>query len=123
MGTRTPYRECPRCGAHIDAGEICDCHRERDAEDREAPAPSAGPRMKLIAVCREVNKYTGQVAVYKIEKEITGEDVRNPGEAEPGIALFHDDFRPLGAVRGSNRGDIAAADGHGGGRGPNRRNR
>ena len=33
--------------------------------------------MKLIAVCREVNKYTGQVAVYKIEKEITGEDVRN----------------------------------------------
>ena len=22
---RTPYRVCPRCGAHLDAGEACDC--------------------------------------------------------------------------------------------------
>lgn len=21
----TPYKKCPRCGAHIDAGESCDC--------------------------------------------------------------------------------------------------
>lgn len=26
----TPYRECPNCGAHLDAGEPCDCtHKER----------------------------------------------------------------------------------------------
>lgn len=23
----TPYRECPNCGAHLDAGELCDCRR------------------------------------------------------------------------------------------------
>lgn len=27
-----PYKVCPACGAHLDAGEICDCKRERDAE-------------------------------------------------------------------------------------------
>ena len=45
----TPYRECPNCGAHLDAGEPCDCaHKERD------PRPAAEPekplqRMRLIA--------------------------------------------------------------------------
>lgn len=24
---KTPYRVCPRCGAHLDAGETCDCRQ------------------------------------------------------------------------------------------------
>ena len=54
----TPYRECPNCGAHLDAGEPCDCaQKERD------PRPAAEPekplqRMHLMVVCREVNKET-----------------------------------------------------------------
>ena len=24
-----PYRECPHCGAHLDAGEKCDCQTVR----------------------------------------------------------------------------------------------
>ncbi len=37
-----PYRECPHCGAHLDAGEICDCRTERERWaiiEREPPAP------------------------------------------------------------------------------------
>lgn len=37
-----PYRECPHCGAHLDAGEICDCRTERERRaviEREPPAP------------------------------------------------------------------------------------
>lgn len=37
-----PYRECPYCGAHLDAGEICDCRAERDSRavtERKPPAP------------------------------------------------------------------------------------
>lgn len=36
-----PYRECPHCGAHLDAGERCDCgnlnnrNRPRRKNDRE----------------------------------------------------------------------------------------
>lgn len=26
---RHPYRECPYCGAHLDAGEVCDCGGQR----------------------------------------------------------------------------------------------
>ena len=38
----TPYRECPNCGAHLDAGEPCDCtHKERD------PRPAAEPEKPL----------------------------------------------------------------------------
>lgn len=28
---RTPYRECPLCGSHLDAGEVCDCKKEQQA--------------------------------------------------------------------------------------------
>lgn len=61
-----PYRECPRCGAHLDAGEICDCRTER-----EGPAEDRREEMKLVAICREVDKATGKIAVYPLETEIT----------------------------------------------------
>lgn len=25
------YRECPDCGVNLDPGEICDCHRNKNA--------------------------------------------------------------------------------------------
>lgn len=60
-----PYRECPHCGAHLDAGEICDCRKKR-----EETAAQPREKMKLIAICREVDKATGRIAVYPIETEI-----------------------------------------------------
>ena len=46
----TPYRECPNCGAHLDAGELCDCRRS----EREPRCPEQEPRkpMRLMAICR-----------------------------------------------------------------------
>lgn len=62
-----PYRECPHCGAHLDAGERCDCG---EPEQQEQPAEEERPRMRLIAICREVDKNTGRIAVYPLEKEM-----------------------------------------------------
>lgn len=25
-----PYKTCPDCGAHLDSGEICDCHKKEE---------------------------------------------------------------------------------------------
>lgn len=36
----TPFRECPACGAHLDAGERCDCAEATAAAER-AEAESA----------------------------------------------------------------------------------
>lgn len=67
-----PYRECPRCGAHLDAGEICDCGKPK----REPQAAEGAPRrMRLVAICREVDKDTGRIAVYPINREINNEMV------------------------------------------------
>lgn len=64
-----PYRECPRCGAHLDAGEICDCRKPK----REPQAAEGAPRrMRLVAICREVDKDTGRIAVYPLNREIDG---------------------------------------------------
>lgn len=63
----TPYRVCEHCGTHLDANEKCDCRNPK----QEEAAAEARP-MKLVAVCREVDKDTGRIAVYKIDKEITG---------------------------------------------------
>ena len=63
----TPYRVCEHCGAHLDANEKCDCRNPK----QEETAAEAQP-MKLVAVCREVDKDTGRIAVYKINTEITG---------------------------------------------------
>ena len=60
-----PYRECQYCGAHLDAGEICDCG------ERERERPAADPRrMRLVAICREVDPETGNVAVYQVGEEM-----------------------------------------------------
>ena len=67
-----PYRECPHCGAHLDAGEICDCRKPK-REPR--PAAEAPRRMRLVAICREVDKDTGRIAVYPINREINNEMV------------------------------------------------
>jgi hypothetical protein len=36
------YRECPHCGAHLDAGERCDCQKKEKAatanSDSEQPS-------------------------------------------------------------------------------------
>ena len=61
-----PYRECPFCGAHLDAGEKCDCQKP----ERERPAAEERRQMKLVAVCREVDRDTGRIAVYPINREI-----------------------------------------------------
>lgn len=67
-----PYRECPHCGAHLDAGEMCDCRKPK----RERPAAEEAPRrMRLVAICREVDKDTGRIAVYPINREINNEMV------------------------------------------------
>lgn len=66
-----PYRECPFCGAHLDAGERCDCR-----EPKRGPAAAEEPRrMRLVAICREVDKDTGRIAVYQINREINSEMV------------------------------------------------
>lgn len=63
-----PFKICPDCGAHLDASEPCDC---KDAIEREPPKP--WERLKLLAVCREVDKESGRVSVYPLDLEITSE--------------------------------------------------
>ena len=63
-----PFKICPDCGAHLDASEPCDC---KDAIEREPPKPRE--RLKLLAVCREVDKESGRVSVYPLDLEITSE--------------------------------------------------
>lgn len=57
-----PFKICPDCGAHLDASEPCDC---KDAIEREPPKPRE--RLKLLAVCREVDKESGRVSVYQLD--------------------------------------------------------
>lgn len=52
-----PYRVCPACGAHLDAGEVCDDCRERDAEER-ANICKQGPAEKAA----EPRHFEGQKA-------------------------------------------------------------
>lgn len=66
----TPYREYPNCGAHLDAGEPCDCtHKERDTRPAAEPEKPL-QRMRLMAICREIDKDTGRIAVYPPKMEI-----------------------------------------------------
>jgi len=45
---KTPYRVCPYCGAHLDAGETCDCRRQEQqnqtAAERAAKTVAGGDR-------------------------------------------------------------------------------
>ena len=63
-----PFKICPDCGAHLDASEPCDC---KDTIEREPSKPRE--RLKLLAVCREVDKESGRVSVYPLDLEITSE--------------------------------------------------
>lgn len=45
---KTPYRVCPYCGAHLDAGETCDCRQQEQqnqpAAERAAKTVAGGDR-------------------------------------------------------------------------------
>lgn len=82
-----PYRECQYCGAHLDAGEICDCGER----ERERPAAVDPRRMRLVAICREVDKDTGRIAVYPLNREIDGITVtalKFRAQANPELRYF-----------------------------------
>lgn len=97
-----PYRECPRCGAHLDAGEICDCGKKRQdgaAQPRE--------KMKLIAICREVDPETGNIAVYRVGEEMTDRTIsllRDWARNNPGFRYF-----TLVSARWERFGDVIAS--------------
>lgn len=46
---KTPYRVCPHCGAHLDAGETCDCRQEPQRESAPPERVSAN-RSHYIAI-------------------------------------------------------------------------
>ena len=54
-----PFRECPDCGAHLDAGETCDCKQEARPVERVP--------MTLVAICRETDPDTGEISVFKVD--------------------------------------------------------
>ena len=62
----TPFKECPACGAHLDANERCDCKADGQNETRKPR------RMKLVVICREIDKETGRIVVYRVPAEIDG---------------------------------------------------
>lgn len=58
---------------------------------KQEEAVSEARPMKLVAVCREVDKDTGRIAVYKINAEITGAVVQKlqvRAQANPELRYF-----------------------------------
>lgn len=97
-----PYRECQYCGAHLDAGEICDCG-ERERERQAAVDPR---RMRLVAICREVDPETGNVAVYRVGEEMNDRTIsflQNWARNNPGFRYF-----TLASVRWERFGEVIA---------------
>ena len=97
-----PYRECPHCGAHLDAGEICDCRKKR-----EETAAQPHEKMKLIAICREVDPETGNIAVYRVGEEMTDRTIsllRDWARNNPGFRYF-----TLVSARWERFGDVIAS--------------
>ena len=96
-----PYRECQYCGAHLDAGEICDCG------ERERERPAADPRrMRLVAICREVDPETGNVAVYQVGEEMNDRTIsflQNWARNNPGFRYF-----TLASTRWERFGEVIA---------------
>lgn len=35
-----PYKTCPDCGAHLDPGEVCDCHKKEEGNRRTRMFPT-----------------------------------------------------------------------------------
>ena len=96
-----PYRECPHCGAHLDAGEICDCRKKR-----EETAAQPHEKMKLIAICREVDKATGRIAVYPLKNKIDDRAIsslQNWARSNPGFRYF-----TLASTRWERFGEVIA---------------
>lgn len=54
----TPFKKCPICGAHLDAGEICDCQREAAILSRPTTGPMFGYRG--TAETARLNPYGGK---------------------------------------------------------------
>jgi len=46
---KTKYKTCPRCGAHLDYGERCDC-TDRGAAERENTRATAPARAKSYVI-------------------------------------------------------------------------
>lgn len=116
----TPYRECPNCGAHLDAGEPCDCtHKRRDQRPAAEPEKPL-KRVSLMVVCREVDKETGKIAVYPLKTEIDDrvmQCLQIQARANPELRYFALVFRTLGALRGSDSRNLEAPERHAGRRG------
>lgn len=98
-----PYRECPHCGAHLDAGEICDCREPR----RKPQAAEEKPRrMRLVAICREVDPETGNVVVYQVGGEMNDRAIsslQNWARSNPGFRYF-----TLASTRWERFGEVIA---------------
>lgn len=62
----TPYRECQNCGAHLDAGELCDCRRSEREPRRPEQEPRKPMRLNLfiyLLVTKDVEN-----AAYRVEQ-------------------------------------------------------
>ena len=64
----TPFKECPSCGAHLDAGERCDCKETTAAERAQAntaritpPARAYYVGVDLMDVTTGACRYCGQI--------------------------------------------------------------
>lgn len=117
----TPYRECPNCGAHLDAGELCDCRRS----ERETRRPEQEPRkpMRLMAICREIDKDTGRIAVYPLKTEIDDRilgALKIQATMNPELRYFI--LVALGKVRNRDCGNSETPERHTGRRRQHRRN-
>lgn len=64
---KTPYRVCPHCGAHLDAGEVCDCRQEPRAEIAEDETDRG---RGLVAIRRDTDPETGKVTLYPVRDKI-----------------------------------------------------
>lgn len=50
------YKTCPKCGAHLDPGERCDCEENNNDKTTVRPLPKTDqrPKKKLYILGREV---------------------------------------------------------------------
>ena len=61
MNKGPTYRVCPRCGAHLDPCEICDCVKTRA---RESVAPTAFVRAAVrpvLGLNRRISLYAAEI--------------------------------------------------------------